>query len=52
MNPCGLYDLDREPRPVAAAYRELLGAFGQISSVANAEMFALADGPARLKVHV
>jgi hypothetical protein len=52
VNSCGLYDLDRKPRPVAAAYRELLGAFGQISSVANAEMFALTEKPARLKVHV
>ena len=52
VNACGPYDLDRKPRPVAAAYRELLGAYGQISSVANAEMFALTDQPARLKVHV
>ena len=44
--------LGREPRPVASAFRELLGAFGQISSVANAEVFALSDQPARLKVHV
>lgn len=52
VNACGLYDLDRKPRPVAAAYRELLGAFSQISSVANADMFALSAEPARLKVHV
>ncbi len=50
VNACGLYDLDRKPRPVAAAYRELLGAFGQISSVAGAELFALSAEPARLKV--
>ena len=52
VNPCGLYNLDRKPRPVAAAYRELLGAYGQISSVPNAEMFALTGEPAQLKVHV
>jgi len=28
VNPIGLYDLDRRPRPVAAAYRELLRAYG------------------------
>ena len=52
VNACGLYDLDRKPRPVAAAYRELLGAYGQLSSVANAEMFELTSQPASLKVHV
>ena len=52
VNACGLYDLDRKPRPVAAAYRELLEAYGQLSSIANAEMFELGSRPARLKVHV
>jgi hypothetical protein len=28
VNPVGLYDLQRRPRPVAAAYRELLDEFG------------------------
>lgn len=27
VNPVGLYDLDRRPRPVAAAYREIIGQF-------------------------
>ena len=52
VNPCGLYDLDRRPRPVAAAYRELLGAYGRLSTIANAEMFELGNRPAQLKVHV
>jgi beta-glucosidase/6-phospho-beta-glucosidase/beta-galactosidase len=28
VNPVGLYDLDRRPRPVAAAYREIIREFG------------------------
>ena len=27
--PCGLYDLDRKPRPVAAMYREVIAEWGQ-----------------------
>jgi beta-glucosidase/6-phospho-beta-glucosidase/beta-galactosidase len=51
-NPCGLYDLDRKPRPVAQAYRELLQEFGQITIVPHAEVFEVTDQPARLKVEV
>ncbi len=28
VNPVGLYDLDRRPRLVAAAYREIIREFG------------------------
>lgn len=49
VNACGLYDLDRKPRPVEGAYRDLLGAFGGIATIARAEMFELTTGEARLK---
>jgi hypothetical protein len=49
---CGLYDLDRKPRPVAAEYRRLLSEFGQITIVPHGEMFEMTDRPARLKVEV
>lgn len=52
VNPCGLYDLDRKPRPVAQAYRELLQEFGQITIMPHAEVFAVTDQPAKLKVKV
>ena len=33
VNPIGLYDLDRKPRPVAAAYRQIIREFtGQLSA--------------------
>ena len=52
VNPCGLYDLDRRPRPVAEDYRQLLAEFGQITVVPHGEMFAVTDEPARLKVEI
>ena len=52
VNKCGLYDLKRKPRPVAAAYRELLQEFGQITVVPHGEMFEITDRPAQLKVEV
>jgi beta-glucosidase/6-phospho-beta-glucosidase/beta-galactosidase len=52
INPCGLYDLDRNPRPVAAAYRQLLEEFGQITIVPHGEIFEMTAKPARLKVEV
>jgi beta-glucosidase/6-phospho-beta-glucosidase/beta-galactosidase len=52
VNPCGLYDLDRKPRPVAEAYRQLLNEFGQITIVPHGEMFEVTDEPAKLKVEV
>jgi beta-glucosidase/6-phospho-beta-glucosidase/beta-galactosidase len=52
VNACGLYDLNRKPRPVAAAYEALLREFGQITIVPHGEMFEVTDQPARLKVEV
>ena len=52
VNPCGLYDMNRQPRAVAAAYRQLLEAFGQITIVPHGEVFEITDRPARLKVEV
>ena len=50
VNPCGLYDLDRKPRPVSVAYRQLLETFGQIAIVPHGEMFEVTERKARLKV--
>jgi len=52
VTACGLFDLDRKPRPVAAAYRTLLEKFGRITIVPHGEMFVVTDQPARLKVDV
>ena len=52
VQPCGLYDLDRKPRPVAQAYKDLLKEFGQITIVPHGEMFEITDRPARLKMQV
>ena len=52
VNACGLFDLDRKPRPVAAAYRQLLEAFGQITIVPHGEVFEVTREPARLKIEV
>lgn len=52
VNPCGLYDLERNPRPVAQAYRDLLKEFGQITIVPHGEMFEVTSQPARLKTEV
>ena len=52
VNECGLYDLKRKPRPVAAAYRQLLEEFGQITIVPHGELFEITQRPARLKVQV
>ena len=52
VNESGLYDLDRKPRPVAEAYRQLLAEFGQITIVPHGEMFELTEEPAKLKVEV
>ncbi|MBA3659528.1 MAG: family 1 glycosylhydrolase [Gemmatimonadales bacterium] len=49
---CGLYDLERKPRPVAAAYRMLLEEFGRITVVPHGEMFEVTAQPAMLKVEV
>jgi beta-glucosidase/6-phospho-beta-glucosidase/beta-galactosidase len=52
VNPSGLYDLQRRPRPVAAEFRRLLEEFGQITIVPHGEMFTITDRPARLKVEI
>jgi len=52
VNGCGLYDLQRKPRPVAAAYRALIEEFGRITIVPHGEMFVTGDRPAMLKVEV
>jgi len=52
VNACGLYDLDRKPRPVAKAYRMLLDQFGQITIVPHGEVFEVTGEPAMLKVEV
>ncbi|HYC54119.1 MAG TPA: family 1 glycosylhydrolase [Candidatus Binatia bacterium] len=52
VNECGLFDLQRRPRQVAAAYRDLLDAFGQITIVPHGEMFRITTEAARLKVDV
>ena len=52
VNECGLYDLNRKPRPVLDAYRSLLQEFGQITVVPYGEMLEVGDQPARLKVEV
>jgi len=33
VNPVGLFDLDRRPRPVAAAYRQIIRDFSEPLSV-------------------
>lgn len=52
VNECGLYDLDRQPRKVEKAFRMLLEQFGQITVAPHAELFAITDQPAKLKVEV
>ncbi|MBZ9753031.1 family 1 glycosylhydrolase [Deinococcus sp. HMF7604] len=52
VNRCGLYDLSRQPRPVAGAYRDLLSRYGQIPAVPHGEMFEMTREPARLRVEI
>lgn len=52
VNACGLYDLGRRPRLVAAAYRSLLEEFGQITIVPHGEMFDVTDRSAHLKMAI
>jgi len=49
VNPCGLFDLHRNRRPVADAYAALLQEFGQIPVMPHAEMLEITDRPARLR---
>lgn len=52
VNECGLYDMNRKPRPVAEAYKMLLQEFGQITIVPYGEMLEITDRVAKLKVTV
>ena len=52
VNACGLFDLERQPRPVAAAYKQLLEEFGRITVVPHGELFEITKRPATLKVEV
>jgi beta-glucosidase/6-phospho-beta-glucosidase/beta-galactosidase len=52
VNACGLFDLDRKPRLVADAYKQLLEEYGQITIVPHGELFELTKRPATLKVEV
>jgi beta-glucosidase/6-phospho-beta-glucosidase/beta-galactosidase len=52
VNACGLYDLNREPRPVAAEYKMLLKEYGQITIFPHGELFEVTTRDARLKVEV
>lgn len=52
INECGLFDMKRNPRPVASAYKDLLQQFGQITIVPYGEMFQITNLPASLKVEV
>ena len=39
VNECGLYDLERKPREVARAYKQLISEFGDITAMAHGELF-------------
>ena len=44
VNPVGLYDLQRRPNPVAAAYKEMIKQFGSESLVPGGAALSLAGG--------
>ncbi len=52
VNACGLFDLNRNPRPVADAYKMLLEEFGQITLFPHGELLEITEKDARLKVKV
>ncbi len=49
VNECGLFDLNRQRRPVADAYQMMLQAYGRMSLVARSELFSLSGTAARLR---
>jgi len=46
VNECGLFDMERRPRPVAAEYKKLIKEFGKITAVAHGELFEVTERPA------
>ena len=50
VNPTGLFDLNRKPRPVAAAYRMLLENFGHMTIVPHGELFSVTKADASLRM--
>ncbi|WP_420594169.1 family 1 glycosylhydrolase [Deinococcus sp.] len=52
VNAVGLYDLQRSPRPVQAAYRLLLEQFGQMPLLPHDGMFDLSAQPALIKARL
>ena len=52
VNECGLFDLNRKPRPVADAYKMLLEHFGQMTIVPFGEMLSITQEPAMMKLDV
>lgn len=52
IDECGRYDMNRQPRPVADAYRALLREFGRLTVVPQGELFEITEADARLKFEV
>ena len=52
INECGLFDMNRNPHPVADAYKLLLKEFGQITIVPYGEIFEITSKAASLKTQV
>jgi uncharacterized protein (DUF362 family)/beta-glucosidase/6-phospho-beta-glucosidase/beta-galactosidase len=44
VNPCGLYDLKRQPHPVAEAYQEMIRQFGSEPLLPHSDVFAFEQG--------
>ena len=52
VNRCGLFNLDRQPRPVSAAYRQLIAEFNRITAIPHGEMFELTKHDAVMRFDV
>lgn len=52
INECGLFDINRKPHPVAAAYKLLLSEFGRITVTPFGEIFEISVKDAKLKTRV
>ena len=52
INECGLFDMNRNPHPVADAYKLLLKEFGQITVIPYGEIFEITSKAASLKTQV